>query len=98
MTDERIKEEYDAWASDVECTENERRFFSQYPAIDQGLAIGFYAGSRIAERLAKIEAREIIKEMRGELLKISQYPIAFVCEEARTSAMEAWKKSMEYTE
>lgn len=45
-----------------------------------------------------LEAREIIKEMRGELLKISQYPIAFVCEEARTSAMEAWKKSKEYAE
>ena len=58
MTDERIKEEYDVWVSDVECTENERRFFSQYPAIDQPLAIGFYAGFRIAERLAKVEAAD----------------------------------------
>ena len=41
---------------------------------------------------------ELIKEMREALLKISQYPIAFVCEEARIIAREAWKKSMEVTE
>ena len=58
MTDERIKEEYDVWISDVECTENERRFFSQYPEIDIPPAIGFYAGFRTAERLAKIEAAD----------------------------------------
>ena len=45
-----------------------------------------------------LEARELIKEMREDLLKISQYPIAFVCEEARIIAREAWKKSMEVTE
>ena len=45
-----------------------------------------------------LEARERIKEMREDLLKISQYPIAFVCEEARFIAREAWKKSMEVTE
>jgi len=44
------------------------------------------------------EARELIKEMREDLLKISQYPIAFVCEEARIIAREAWKKSKEYAE
>lgn len=58
MTDERIKEAYDTWVSDVECTENERQFFSQYPAIDRPTAIGFYAGFRAAERLAKIEVLE----------------------------------------
>jgi len=45
-----------------------------------------------------LEARELIKEMREDLLKISQYPIAFVCEEARIIAREAWKKSKEYAE
>ena len=45
-----------------------------------------------------LEARELIKEMRECLLKISQYPIAFVCEEARIIAREAWKKSKEYAE
>lgn len=45
-----------------------------------------------------LEARELIKEMREDLLKISQYPLAFVCEEARIIAREAWKKSMEVTE
>ena len=65
MTDERIKEEYDVWISDVECTENERRFFSQYPAIDQPLAVGFYAGFRTAERLAKIE---VLEHVRGIFL------------------------------
>jgi hypothetical protein len=32
------------------------------------------------------------------LLKISQYPIAFVCEEARIIAREALKKSKGYAE
>ena len=45
-----------------------------------------------------LEARELIKEMREDLLKISRYPIAFVCEEARIIAREAWKKSKEYAE
>jgi len=45
-----------------------------------------------------LEARELIKEMRECLLKISQYPIAYVCEEARIIAREAWKKSKEYAE
>lgn len=45
-----------------------------------------------------IEARELIKEMQKDLLKLSQYPIAFVCEEARIIAREAWKKSKEYAE
>ena len=45
-----------------------------------------------------LEARELIKEMQKDLLKISQYPIVFVCEEARIVAREAWKKSMEVTE
>jgi len=45
-----------------------------------------------------LEARELIKELQEDLLKISQYPIAFVCEEARIIAREAWKKSKEQTE
>ena len=51
-----------------------------------------------ATEQATKEARELIKEMREDLLKISQYPIAFVCEEARIIAREAWKKSKEYAE
>lgn len=58
MTDERIKEEYDVWISDVECTKIERRFFSQYPVENHPTAVGFYAGFRAAERLAKIEVLE----------------------------------------
>ena len=62
-----------------------------------------YGLSCIAQRELKAEkkareARDLIKEMREDLLKISQYPIAFVCEEARIIAREAWKKSMEVTE
>jgi len=45
-----------------------------------------------------LEARELIKEMREDLLKLSQYSIASVCEEARIIAREAWKKSMEVKE
>ena len=45
-----------------------------------------------------LEARELINKMQKDLLKISQYPIAFVFEEARIIARKAWKKSMEYTE
>lgn len=63
MTDERIKEEYDVWISDVECTENERRFFSQYPAENHPTAVGFYAGFRTAERLAKIEVLESVLDL-----------------------------------
>lgn len=63
MTDERIKEELDTWISDVECTDNERRFFNQYPSIDQPIAVGFYAGSRVTERLAKIEALESVLDL-----------------------------------
>ena len=58
MTDERIKEEYDGWVCDGECTESEKRFFAQYPAENHPTAVGFYAGFRTAERLAKIEALE----------------------------------------
>jgi hypothetical protein len=61
MTDERIREEFDTWISDIECTDNERRFFNQYPSIDQPIAVGFYAGFRAAERLAKIEALEEVR-------------------------------------
>ena len=62
-----------------------------------------YGLSCIAQRELKAEkkareARDLIKEMREDLLKISQYPIDFVCEEARIIAREAWKKSMEVTE
>lgn len=72
MTDERIKEEFDTWISDIECTDNERRFFNQYPSIDQPTAVGFYAGFRAAERLAKIEALEEVKR-KTELKKDDYY-------------------------
>ncbi len=57
-------------------------------------------GSAYVKQLAAdlLEARELIKETQEDLLKISQYPIAFVCEEARIIAREAWKKSKEYAE
>lgn len=45
-----------------------------------------------------LEARELIKEMRQMLLAISQYPIAFVCEDVRTLARNEWEKSKEYAE
>ena len=64
--------------------------YEEYPA-SQDIKIALYAADLL-------EARELIKEMREDLLKISQYPIAFVCEEARIIAREAWKKSMEVTE
>lgn len=78
MTDERIKEEYDVWISDVECTENERRFFNQYPPIDQPTAVGFYAGFRAAERLAKIEVLEEVRDNaeRGHFLAYIEKSIA----------------------
>jgi positive regulator of sigma E activity len=43
-----------------------------------------------------LEARELIKEMSQTLLTISQYPIAFVCEDVRTLARNEWEKSKEY--
>jgi len=64
--------------------------YEEYPT-NQDIKIALYAADLI-------EARELIKEMREDLLKISQYPIAFVCEEARIIAREAWKKSKEYAE
>jgi hypothetical protein len=66
MTDERIREEFDTWISDIECTDNERRFFNQYPSIDQPIAVGFYAGFRAAERLAKIEALEGVLSLAND--------------------------------
>ena len=71
--------------------EKDKRYpYEEYPA-SQDIKIALYAADLL-------EARELIKEMREDLLKISQYPIAFVCEEARIIAREAWKKSMEVTE
>jgi len=64
--------------------------YEEYPT-NQDIKIALYAADLI-------EARELIKEMREDLLKISQYPIASVCEEARIIAREAWKKSKEYAE
>jgi len=64
--------------------------YEEYPA-SQDIKIALYAADLL-------EARELIKEMREDLLKISQYPIALVCEEARIIAREAWKKSKEYAE
>lgn len=48
-----------------------------------------------AERKAR-EVSELIKEMSQTLLTISQYPIAFVCEDVRTLARNEWEKSKEY--
>lgn len=104
MTDERIKEAlkpcpfcggegevfqgrylHENWAQCKKChTQLGGTFTSPINALKAW-------NTRTAERLAK-------KEMRECLLKISQYPIAFVCEEARIIARKAWKKSKEYAE
>jgi hypothetical protein len=51
---------------------------------------------KIARAADLLEARDRIKEMSQTLLTISQYPIAFVCEDVRTLARNEWKKSKEY--
>ena len=61
MTDERIKEEFEKWTPSNPTTQE----FDFLAAIDnpawQCEAVGFYAGFRAAERLAKIEALEAAK-------------------------------------
>ena len=76
--------------STEQAEKDERYPYEEYP-ISRDIKIALDAADLL-------EARELIKEMREDLLKISQYPIAFVCEEARIVAREAWKKSMEYAE
>lgn len=45
-----------------------------------------------------LESRERIKEMSQTFLTISQYPLAYVCEDVRTLARNEWEKSKEYVE
>ena len=64
MTDERIKESYDAWILDSSTTAHEMAFRDQaINDIEADIMLGFYAGFRAAERLAKIEVLEEVREV-----------------------------------
>ena len=59
MTDEIIKEAFEKWYDDgSDCTKEEKAFYEQYPTGNHEIVVGFYAGFRAAERLAKIEGLE----------------------------------------
>lgn len=61
MDKEIIKEELKEWFENVlSCTKEEIAFYEQFTGYDQAIALGFYAGFRAAERLAKIE---VLKEV-----------------------------------
>ena len=78
--------------------EKDKRYpYEEYPA-SQDIKIALYAADLLEARTVIEKQTTLINEMQKDLLKISQYPIAFVCEEARIIAREAWKKSMEVTE
>ena len=62
MTDERIKEEYNKW-SVSQTTDAEVAFYESDDGFKSDLLIGFYAGFRTAERLAKIEALEEVLDI-----------------------------------
>ena len=68
MTDERIKESYDTWILDSSTTAHEIAFLDQaINDIEADIMLGFYAGFRAAERLAKIEALEPVLLMMDKL-------------------------------
>lgn len=54
--------------------------------------------NKLEANLLVIKQRELINEMSQTLLTISQYPIAFVCEDVRTLARNEWEKSKDYAE
>jgi len=62
MADEKINRQFEKWCESVICTKEEETFYDQYKPHEQELALGFYAGFRSAERLAKIE---VLEEMLG---------------------------------
>lgn len=68
MTGEKIKEEFEKWIDGESfCTDNERRFYEQFNSDLHPISVGFYAGFRAAERLAKIEVLEDILRMTDKL-------------------------------
>lgn len=54
MTDERIREEFEAWQP-VMVNDSEKAFYKDYSIDMHEIACGFYAGFKTAEKLAKIE-------------------------------------------
>jgi hypothetical protein len=62
MTDEKVTREFEKWCESVVCTKEEESFYDQYKPHEQELALGFYAGFRAAERLAKIEVLEEVRD------------------------------------
>jgi hypothetical protein len=72
MTDENVTREFEKWCESVVCTKEEESFYDQYKPHEQELALGFYAGFRAAERLAKIEVlEEIIDTFRSNGSKVT---------------------------
>lgn len=59
MTDEKIKEEFEKWLKGI-TTQEEADFANSFNPYYQDLAQGYIAGSRAAERLAKIEVLESV--------------------------------------
>lgn len=65
MTDERIKEEFEKGKSNPEnvVTAHYQKLIAEYDAVDKAAAIGYYMKCKTAERLAKIEALEELREV-----------------------------------
>ena len=65
MTDERIKESLENWKPNILTVKEEESFadFVGWGRNNRSVVIGFYAGFRAAERLAKIEALEGVKKI-----------------------------------
>jgi hypothetical protein len=62
MTDEKIKEEFEKWVQG-DATPDESDFIESVNDPSwQCEAVGFYAGFRAAERLAKIEVLEEVRD------------------------------------
>mgnify|MGYP001806751081 CR=1 FL=1 len=65
MTDKIIKEEYSGWMNEPAMTKQEKEFCAMAENdIEADIMLGFYAGFRAAERLAKIE---VLKELLVDL-------------------------------
>jgi hypothetical protein len=84
MTDERIKEEFEKFQDRRESNEELMFAIEVDPAIEwREEALGFYAGFRTAERLAKIEVLEEVRDNaeRGHILAYIEKRIAELKEE-----------------
>lgn len=69
MTSERISEEFENWIV-KQSNDDEKTFAKKY--VGSYPAMGFYAGSIIFERLAKIEALEEVSRMMDKLRFFSE--------------------------